>query len=132
MEDITDNMWKLFPLLMDIALQPGKRGDEGLEYIDPICVAVSNYIQKDKENFIKSEMNELGKMTPLQVLLEQLVSKILNVAISAGSDSNMRKCGFIRDEMGGLRAMSLLMCLLENMNGLIDDHIPSIITVIGQ
>ena len=73
---MNDQMWSLFPELLAL-LEHYLRKNPSYYIIDPIVLAICNYIQTDPKTFTTVKMHE--DSTPLDILFEK-ISIILQVS----------------------------------------------------
>ena len=82
--------------------------------IDHLVVSFSNFIQKGSDTFVNTKMQ--NDQTPIQILLEA-TSNIINKGNSK-NDSQLSNRGF-----------NLIICLLENLEGKIDNYLEPLVQV---
>jgi importin-7 len=115
-EEITQNMWELFPSLLEVLYYNIEKTCEyGL--VSPGISAIMNYMQKDPDTFIGQKMQN-GE-TPFEAVV-----KLINKTITDSHISN----DFLLHKTGS----ELVIGLLENLHGRIDDSLPFIIELLVQ
>lgn len=114
---ISEAMWKLYPQLLYVCA--GADGDQdggfGFEYVTPIVIALKNYIAQDPAGMLA--VQEGQAKTRLE-LLSHFITRCL--AVSHNSS----------DGLDGVAIMNLLIAILENMQGRVDQDLGAIIGVI--
>lgn len=115
--NITTNLWRYFPKL--VALLEHNLDNQLNEYglVGPGVTAIMNYMQKDPDTFINVDM-ENGQ-TPY-VAVVQIISTTMKMATEF-QDVLIQKTG-----------TDLVIGLLENLHGKIDESIGSIIELLGN
>lgn len=73
-DQITSNLWQLFPNIVELFLYTCEQS-QAYYILDPLVVAISNFIQKGGEVFLSVKMQ--NDKTPLENLF-QLISDIFN------------------------------------------------------
>lgn len=115
---ISEAMWKLYPQLLYVCA--GADGDAeggfGFEYVTPIVIALKNYIAQDPTGMLAVQDDQGGK-TRLE-LLSHFITRCL--AVSHNSS----------DGLDGVAIMNLLIAILENMQGRVDQNLGGIIGVV--
>lgn len=115
---ISAAMWKLYPQLLYVCA--GADGDQeggfGFEYVTPIVLALKNYIAQDPAGMLAVQEGQGGK-TRLE-LLSHFITRCL--AVSHNSS----------DGLDGVAIMNLLIAILENMQGRVDQNLAGIVSVI--
>ena len=110
--EITSNLWQIFPKLIELVnhyLDP-ETSDYG--FISPGVMAMMNYMQKDPNTFISIQM-ESGQ-TPFEAVVN-IIQKTIEIS-HEWEDLILHKTG-----------TELVIGLLENLHGKIDDSIGSIL-----
>ena len=114
-EIITSNLWTLYPNIVELFLHTCSN-TQAYYILDPLVVAMSNFIQKGGDVFLNVKMQN-GK-TPIENIF-QLISDIFN--FSKLKTENLAVYGF-----------QLLIAILENHRGSIDHFFEAIINVIAS
>ena len=110
---LPEQIWGYFPKLMSL-FEFYTQEPCGMTYIDPIILCFCNFMQKDSETFVNQQMGS-GK-TPLDAVFH-----FISMLIEEGKERQNE--GFLE------RAMLLLVAMLENLKGKIDNFIEPIISV---
>lgn len=108
-------MWKIFPqLLYIVSGDEDPDGGYGFEYLSQIAVSIQNYIAKDPVKFL--QVGEGQTETYIG-----LTFKFVEKALAINRDSG--------DKVDGIVIMKILIAMLENLQGKIDEAIPYIIKI---
>jgi len=111
---VTSNLWEMFPKLIEVLHH---NLDKSCEYglISPGISAIMNYMQKDPETFVEVDMQ--NGVTPFTAVVA-LISKTISLSHEA-EDVLLQKTG-----------SELVIGLLENLHGRINNSIPAIIELL--
>ena len=115
---ISHNMWKLFPQLLYVCAgsEENKEGGFGLEYVNQIVPALKNFISRDPNGMMAVGENQ--DMTHLDLTM-LFIRRILEINRN-GSDM-----------CDGVSVINLLIALLENMEGKLNEKLPELIGMLA-
>lgn len=114
-ESITPNLWQLFEKLVEIVAHHLNPETPDYGYISPGVTGILNFMQKDPDTFISTTMG-IGK-TPYECVLD-IIKKTLDLSKLNG------------DPVLSSTGTQLVIGLLENLHGKIDDMIIHIIELL--
>ena len=116
---ISPGMWKLFPQLLRVCFSNGgyRSGEFCFQYINYVAVAIKNYIAYDPDGLM--EVSKKEKKMNMELLIEFIV-KCLEV--NRGRPGN--------DYMSGISIVSMIIALIENLIGRIDNIMPQLLAVL--
>ena len=115
---ISASIWKLFAQLLYVVC--GEEGEEehgggyGFEYISQIAVSLQNYIAKDPDHFLT--VGEGQSQTYIA-----LTFKFIECALKINRNS--------LHKLDGIVVMKVLIAMLENLKGRIDEALPYILKI---
>lgn len=114
---ISSNLWRLFPQLLYVCAgsEGQSEGGFGLEFASPVIVTLKNYISRDTGGLFNVGDNQ--DKTYIELLFH-FIRKILLVNRNGKHMSE------------GVSIMNLIMSLIENMVGKIDNYLATLIEII--
>ena len=114
---LSHNMWKLYPQLLYICA--GNDGDEeggyGFEQVTQICVALKNYVSRDPQGML-----QVGEDQAKDHL--SLMFHFFKRCLEVNRNSS--------NYLDGIGIMNLIIAILENMQGMIDNALPELLNFI--
>ncbi|CDW76775.1 UNKNOWN [Stylonychia lemnae] len=112
---VSKNMWKIFPQLIYIICgENDPDGGYGFEYLSQVCVSIQNYIAKDPNSFLS--IGE-GQTQTFIAITFQFVEKTLKMNKESP------------DQLDGIVIMKVLIAMLENLKGRIDEALQYILKI---
>src|SRR3569833_1446201 len=114
---ISQSMWNLFPQLLYVICGDDNDPEGGFafEYLAQIAVSVQNFIAKDPVTFL-SGTPEGQSMTYIQMAFN-FIKRVLDI------NSNSKHL------LDGIVAMKVLITMIENLQGKIDQAMPHIVKI---
>ncbi len=114
---VSPDMWKLYPQLLFLVCgnENDPDGGYGFEYISQIAVSIQNFISKDPNTFLSA--SEAGGQTYIERTF-RFVERGLKINESS------------EHQLDGVVLMKVLIAMLENLPGRIDQAVPYILKII--
>jgi hypothetical protein len=113
-KEVSHAMWKIFPQLLFLVCgnEDDPDGGYGFEYISQIAVSIQNFISKDPRTFLTVYEGETFIARTF---------RFIERALKINSTSEHM--------LDGVVIMKVLMAMLENLKGQIDEAIPHVLRV---
>jgi hypothetical protein len=89
-------------------------GGYGFEYLSQVAISIQNYIAKDPMTYLSVGENQSQTYIALTF---NFVEKVLKINVESP------------DKLDGIVAMKILIAMIENLRGKIDEAIPYIIKI---